>query len=75
MATYGEPCEWPGAVDSLICLPSFASAVGGNWTSGTTWTLGTAPTAADDAVLAFTSGKRHNIDSRRGRLPFSSGLY
>lgn len=33
-----------------------AAAGGGNWTTGGTWVGGVAPTAADDAVLASTSG-------------------
>lgn len=33
-----------------------AAAGGGNWTAGTTWVGGVAPTAADDAVLNVTSG-------------------
>jgi hypothetical protein len=33
-----------------------AAAGGGNWTTGGTWVGGSAPTAADDAVLANTSG-------------------
>lgn len=33
-----------------------AAAGGGNWTTGGTWVGGSAPTAADDAVLASTSG-------------------
>ena len=33
-----------------------ADAAGGNWTTGATWIGGAAPTAADDAVLAATSG-------------------
>lgn len=33
-----------------------AAAGGGNWTSGGTWSGGVAPTAADDVVLASTSG-------------------
>jgi hypothetical protein len=33
-----------------------AAAGGGNWTTGATWTGGSAPTAADDAVLGAGSG-------------------
>src|SRR3990167_2607226 len=33
-----------------------AAAGGGNWTTGTTWTGGVAPTAADDAFLDAGSG-------------------
>jgi hypothetical protein len=33
-----------------------AAAGGGNWSAGATWVGGTAPTAADDAILDATSG-------------------